>query len=372
MLLKIEKRSMESDSHSRGDYNVHLYANILATLLCFMLVLFSFIFIDANSHAAASKQGPGQSDTVMLTSVKTGTATSTPTPTPTATNTPTPTATNTPTPTPTKTKPPRQTPTATATIAAAATAIPTATATRVKATPTVGTVTSSPSTGQTPTSVPGESATTITSSSGNGTPPASQPKDGFGTALFPFITGTLVFLGIVSTFLIGFLLLRKYLLPLQPVKVNLPPSGAQPWRRVRTGSIHDYTNLAGDTLQDSGPTLILPALTAMSNQQGQSSPAAERPQPYYMSTSTASLVPHTGFAPNISGFTPANTDARSPGAGVQEDAIWRISSATSASLADIPTGNSPVMTADRPGPVTEEVKPMTRRGTRLVKLDETG
>src|SRR5207247_622169 len=86
MLLKIEKRSMESDSHSRGDCNVHLYANILATLLCFMLVLFSFIFIDANSHAAASKQGLGQSDTVMLTSVKTGTATSTPTPTPTATN----------------------------------------------------------------------------------------------------------------------------------------------------------------------------------------------------------------------------------------------------------------------------------------------
>src|SRR6266581_3034721 len=253
--MEIEKRSMESDSHSAGNYNVHLYTKILVALVCFILVLFSFIFMVTSSHAADPNQMLDRMATITLTGfINTATAISKPTPTP--------TATNTPTPTPTATKTPRPTPTPTATLSAAV--IPTATATGVKATPTVGTVTASPSTGQTPTSVPGGSATTTTNNTGNGTPPAGQQGSGWGIAFFPLLIGALLFMGIVIVF--GFLLVRKSLLPPQPVKVNLPPSGAQPWRRVRTGSMNGNTNIAGDPLQDSGPTLILPVMTTDSSE----------------------------------------------------------------------------------------------------------
>jgi hypothetical protein len=65
-------------------------------------------------------------------------------------------------------------------------------------------------------------------------------------------------MGVVIVF--GFLLLRKKLLPPQPVKVNLPPSGAQPWRRVRTDSLSSNTNITVAPLQDNGPTLIVPMI----------------------------------------------------------------------------------------------------------------
>ncbi len=255
---------MESGSNSAGNYNVHLYAKILVALVCFILVLFSFIFMVTSSHAADPNQMQDRMATITITLtsfINTATATSTPTPTPTATNTPTPTATRTPrpTPTPTATKTPRRTPTPTATLSAAATAIPTATATRVKATSTVGTVTASPTIGQTPTSVPGASATTTTNNTGNGTPPSGQQGSGLGIVFFPLLIGALLFVSIVIV--LGFLFLRKSLLPPQPLRVNLPPSGAQPWRRVRTGSMNGNTNIAGDPLQNSGPTLILPVTT---------------------------------------------------------------------------------------------------------------
>jgi hypothetical protein len=250
--MEIEKRSMESGSHSAGNYNVHLYAKILVALLCFILVLFSFIFMVTSSHAADPNQMQDRMATITITLTSfrnTATATSTPTPTP--------TATNTPTPTPTATRTPRPTPTAT--LSAAATAIPTATATRVKATSTVGTVTASPTIGQTPTSVPGGSATTTTNNTGNGTPPSGQQGSGLGIVFFPLLIGALLFVSIVIV--LGFLFLRKSLLPPQPLRVNLPPSGAQPWRRVRTGSMNGNTNIAGDPLQNNGPTLILPVTT---------------------------------------------------------------------------------------------------------------
>jgi|SRR2546423_582251 len=263
---------MESGSHSTGNYNVHLYAKILAALVCFILVLFSFIFMVTSSHAADTNQMQDRMATITLTGfINTATTTSTPTLTPTATNTPTPTptATRTPRPTPTETKTPRRTPTPTATLSAAATAIPPATATRVKATSTVGTVTASPTIGQTPTSVPGGSATTTTNNTGNGTPPSGQQGSGLGIVFFPLLIGALLFMGIVI--MLGFLFLRKSLLPPQPLRVNLPPSGAQPWRRVRTGSMNGNTIIAGDPLQNSGPTLILPLMTTNSSE-----PATEK------------------------------------------------------------------------------------------------
>src|SRR2546421_12993567 len=106
---------MESGSHSTGNYNVHLYAKILAALVCFILVLFSFIFMVTSSHAADPHQMLDRMATITLTGfINTAKATSTPTPSPTATNTPTPTATKAPRPTPTPTKTPRRTPTPTA------------------------------------------------------------------------------------------------------------------------------------------------------------------------------------------------------------------------------------------------------------------
>jgi hypothetical protein len=139
----------------------------------------------------------------------------------------------------------------------------------VKPTSTVGTVTASPTTGQTPTSVPGGSATTTTNNTGNGTPPAGQQGSGLGIAFFPLLIGALLFVSIVIV--LGFLLLRKSLLPPQPLRVNLPPSGAQPWRRVRTASMNGNTNIAGDSLLNSGPTLILPVMTTDSSE-----PATEK------------------------------------------------------------------------------------------------
>src|SRR5436309_764098 len=178
--MEIEKRSMESGSHSAGNYNVHLYAKILVALVCCILVLFSFIFMVTSSHAAETNQMQDRMATITLTGfINTATATSTPTLTPTETNTP------------------RRTPTPTATLSAAATAIPTATATRVKATSTVGTVTASPTIGQTPTSVPGGSATTTPNNTGNGTPPSGQQGSGLGIVFFPLLIGALLFMGIV-------------------------------------------------------------------------------------------------------------------------------------------------------------------------------
>ena len=174
------------------------------------------------------------------------------------------------------------------------------------------------------------------------------------------MSGALVFLGLVSVFLIGFLLLRQRLLLPQPVPVNLPPSGAQPWRRVRSGSLHNHTNIAGDSLQDSGPTLLLPPMALTGNQQGESSPADEKGTPALQSrplpgnqqgesspadertqfhdmptsSNTAFLAPHRASVPNIDGYYTPIIDARSP------------------------------------EPITGEVKPVTRLGTRLVKLEE--
>src|SRR6266704_1963020 len=199
--MEIEKRIMESGSHSAGNYNVHLYAKILVALVCFILVLFSFIFMVTSSHAADTNHMQDRIATITLTRFI---------------NTTTATATSTPTPTPTATKTPRRTPTPTATLSAAATAIPTATATMVKATSTVGTVTASPTIGQTPTSVPGWSATTTTNNTGNGTPPSGQQGSGLGMVFFLLLIGALLFMGIVIV--LAFLFLRKSLRPPQPLR----------------------------------------------------------------------------------------------------------------------------------------------------------
>ena len=174
------------------------------------------------------------------------------------------------------------------------------------------------------------------------------------------MSGALVFLGLVSVFLIGFLLLRQRLLLPQPVPVNLPPSGAQPWRRVRSGSLHNHTNIDGDSLQDSGPTLLLPPMALMGNQQGQSSPAAEK-----------------GFPALQSGPLPSNQQAESSPA--DEKAIPALQSTSSntaflaphrASVPNIDGYYTPIIDARSPEPITGEVKPVTRLGTRLVKLEE--
>ncbi|OLC61708.1 MAG: hypothetical protein AUH89_02300 [Ktedonobacter sp. 13_1_40CM_4_52_4] len=57
--------------------------------------------------------------------------------------------------------------------------------------------------------------------------------------------GLLTLLGFVSALFVGLLLLRKHLLPSPAPHAGLPPSGAQPWRRVRTESLNGITNVPG-------------------------------------------------------------------------------------------------------------------------------
>jgi hypothetical protein len=64
-----------------------------------------------------------------------------------------------------------------------------------------------------------------------------QPQQKSEIPLFPIIIGTLSGIGGVMLLLvIGLLLLRKY--SMRSAKVRLPPSGAVPWQRVRTNSLH--------------------------------------------------------------------------------------------------------------------------------------
>ncbi len=66
---------------------------------------------------------------------------------------------------------------------------------------------------------------------------ASQPQQKGELSLFPVIIGTLSGIaGVMFLLAIGLLLLRKY--SMRSAKVRLPPSGAVPWQRVRTNSLH--------------------------------------------------------------------------------------------------------------------------------------
>ena len=237
----------------------------MAALFSLLLVIISLLLVSVNLHAATpgfavQQKGPSKATatgTTPVTVTQTPTATQSPTPTATATNTPTATATATHTPTPTATA--TRIPTATAT----ATQVPTATATTAQSTPTVAlgttptgvvstaTATKKPTAAttatvggtQTPTAISGNPTSNGNGNGGNSNPNGTPPGTQAGWLSLPaVIIGLLIVLGLVSAALIGLVMLRNRLLPPTVPERILPPSGAQPWKRVRTGSLNGLTN----------------------------------------------------------------------------------------------------------------------------------
>lgn len=204
----------------------------IAALCSLLLVLVSLLFISIRTHttsAASPNSITFRKSTVTPT--LTSTATATITITPTATNTPVPTATRAPTATATQTITP--------------------TATTPKPTPTIGTTptkavaTSTPKAKLTPGTTPTvsivQSPTTTTanvSESGDTihNPSSTTPQSNW-LSLSTVTIGLLVVLSIASTFLITLVILRNTLMPTTSPNAKLPPSGAQPWKRVRTDSL---------------------------------------------------------------------------------------------------------------------------------------
>ena len=240
------KNYLEAGSDKiRRPYNA-LYASFtpgraFVGVLSFILILLSFIgaFAAINSPLAiaatatvAANSGmkytlafddmPTPTTTPSPTSTPTPSVTPTLMPTPTSTSIPSPTATAKPSPIPTTTRVSTPPPSSTISISPARASSTANTNATPVATSTVTAV--SPQN-----SVQGQTPTTTSNSNTPQSTPQEQQKNAFPFIALaigvPGITATLVFL------LIGWWLLRKRLLPINTVQ--LPPSGANPWSRVR-------------------------------------------------------------------------------------------------------------------------------------------
>ena len=392
---------MESGTHLPKSIKV------LAAALSALLMLFSFMLVGNNSHAASKvmfKTTMTSPATLTVTST-----TTTPSPTPTDTPTPTPTDTPTPTPTPKPTHTPTPEPTATPTAKPTerTTVIPPTAAATPDGGKTPGVGTPTPGIDQTPTSVGGsigvgDTPTTITHGHGGGTPPPKQPGGGFGfgLSLASFITGTLIFLSIVSMLLVGLLVLRRRLMPTPTPKVNLPPSGAQPWTRLRPDSLHGDPTLNDEPLAQPGttaamaPTIALipvdnnkglpPMGTGAPNTNDNGWPPLAAPLPV---NSGWPPPPHPGFWPSFSGFAPGNIGAQDahPGVIAAHDDGFPLPTGTGAlpDAGNVQPASNEMTTApdaggvgggpppDNPGRNTERIKPPARPAPRLMRLEAT-
>jgi hypothetical protein len=231
-------------------------ATIIAAIVCLVLLFCSLMLVimqpsavraEVSGTNVVSEQTPISTTTTATlgatdTTTPSPTDTATPSPTDTVTPSPTDTATPSPTPKPTRTPTPRPspTPTATATVAPTATAVPTGTA---QPTATLRpTATQDPGTNATPTPVPTNQNTG--GGGGTGTPPSKPTtQSGGGFPVLPVIIGLGASLAIVSVCGLGFVVLRRRVLPLNLSRTNLPPSGARPWSRLRQVSMHGNTDL---------------------------------------------------------------------------------------------------------------------------------
>lgn len=172
--------------------------------------------------------------------------------------------------------------------------------------------------------------------------------------------GAFVFLGLASAFFIGFLVIRRRLLPPQPINVNLPPSGAKPWKRVRSESLHGNMTFAGESLYPGRPVQgmtpnmgivpdnnVFPAAQAPGSQTTMADPLFLLP-----STNGGFLVPNVGSQQSSAAGPPYPLPTNE---NVQDIS----SSATNA----VPGTNNP-------GPITEKVetKPPTRPLNRPIRL----
>ncbi|SRR6266581_3600246 len=235
---------MDSKTNNVGDHKVRPLARVIAATLSLILMLMSLALVNATSFAATAHHANKQSS-ALPSKTSTITPTDTTTPSPTSTLTPSPTNTITPSPSPTPTKTPTPKPTATATSAPGAT--PTATTPKPTSTAQPGTTPTSSDNSQTLTPISGvpTSTTNNGNNGGNNNTPTTPTGGGFSLSLGTISMGLLTLLGFVSALFVGLLLLRKHLLPSPAPHASLPPSGAQPWRRVRTESLNGITNVPG-------------------------------------------------------------------------------------------------------------------------------
>ncbi len=284
--------------------------------LSLVLILLSFIgaFATINSpHTIAATITVAANSGMKHTLVFGKTRTPTTTPFPTSTTTPSPTSITTPTATPTM----MPTPTSTSIPSPTAKPSPIPTTTTVSPSPPSSTLSISPThvastgiTNATPVATPTvtevspqnsiQGQTPITKSNSN--PPQSMTRQQQKNT-FPFIALAIGVPGITATLVflfIGWWLLRKHLLPNNTVQ--LPPSGANPWSRVRPNDARS-TNVNVTSQSDDN-----------------SSQLPKSPMPFVNNSIAPTSIPFNNIvalpeidiAPTPNGFVQANTNSLAP------------------------------------------------------------
>lgn len=233
----------------------------------------------------------------------TSTPTTTPTLTPTLTSTPTLTATPTFTPTPTSTSMPSPTATSMPSPTASSTMVTTLPTPSISPTHASSAAIANATRGATVTPqslVPGQTATTTSNSTVPQSTPQEQQKN-----TFPFIALAIGVPGMIATLvflLIGWWLLRKRLLPNNTVK--LPPSGADPWSRVRSNDIW-APNVNGVFQPDGNNALLSNSQVHLEN---------NSVAPTGIPFNKNGALPYSNIAPTPNGFIQANTNNLTPSA----------------------------------------------------------
>jgi hypothetical protein len=179
---------------------------------------------------------------------------------------------------------------------------------------------------------------------GDGTPPALPQGGLFGLSLSSFIIGSLILLGMVGAIFLGLVMLYKRLFPNQTPQVNLPPSGARPWKRVRPESLNGITNAPGG--EYFSPGSIVPGTLFQSD--GSSfppSPPNTPPMTGFYAQNSKSFPPSPPNTPPTTGFYAANS---------------------------LPPADGFMLAADVPfdgvSPATLETKPLVRRVPSSIRL----
>ncbi len=120
----------------------------------------------------------------------------------------------------------------------------------------------------------------------------------------------LVLLGLASAVLVSFMVIRKRLLPSPAIQPGLPPSGAQPWKRVRSGSLNSTTEAQGDWNNWLSKVGYAGAPPQTRTQAPGSTPAMAPNQGYNTANNNAYSPRATGpFPHNTYGPAPISPDA---------------------------------------------------------------
>lgn len=125
----------------------------------------------------------------------------------------------------------------------------------------------------------------------------------------------LVFLGLAGVVLVSLMVIRKRLLPNPALQASLPPSGAEPWRRVRSGSLNGPTEVQGDWNNWLSKVGYVGALPETRTWAPGSPPVMAPNQGYNMANNSAYSPPATGPFPN----NPYRPAPISPGAAALQN-----------------------------------------------------